>query len=115
MGYFIQYNLEVLHKSFEELKRYLIRKNNEKKKSERLLRLGNISPRQSQILARFIDNPEQVITSMDIIERFHVSSGTAKSDLKKLVQLGYLDEIALNGRTKGYTKSNSMDIMISDV
>lgn len=115
MGYFIQYNLEVLHKSFEELKRYLIRKNNEKKKSERLLRLGNISPRQSQILARFIDNPEQVITSMDIIERFHVSSGTAKSDLKKLAQLGYLDEIALNGRTKGYTKSNSMDIMISDV
>lgn len=115
IGYFIQYNLEVLHKSFEELRKYLIRKNNEKKKSERLLRLGNISPRQSQILARFIDNPEEIITSMDIIDRFNVSPGTAKSDLKKLAQLGYLDEFALNGRTKGYTKSDSMDIMISDV
>ena len=115
MGYFIQYNLDVLHKSFEELRKYLIRKNNEKKKSERLLHLGNISSRQSQILARFIDNPEEVVTSMDIIERFKVSPGTAKSDLKKLVRAGYLDEISLNGRTKGYMKSQSMDDMISNI
>lgn len=112
MGYFIQYNLNVLHKSFEELKKYLIRKNREKKKSERLLRLGDISPRQAQILSQFVDNPNDVVTSVDLIGKYGISAGTAKSDLKKLSRLGYLSEISLNGRTKGYVKSESMDAMI---
>lgn len=113
MGYFIQYNLNVLHKSFEELRKYLTHKNLEKKKSERFLRLGDISPRQAQILSHFVDNPDEVVTSVDLVGRYGVSAGTAKSDLRKLSDLGYLTEISLNRRTKGYIKSESMDAMIS--
>ncbi|MCM1177922.1 MAG: Fic family protein [Clostridium sp.] len=106
IGYFIQYHLDVLDKSFEELKKYLIRKHNEKKKSERLLHLGNITLRQAEILNRFIDNPDGIVTSVDIMNRFGVSPGTAKSDLRDLTEKGYLSEISLNGRTKGYIIAN---------
>lgn len=115
IGYFIQYNLAVLNKSFDELRKYLLRKHNEKKKSERLLHLGNVSVRQSEILNRFIENPDEVCTSVDITNRFGVSPGTAKSDLRDLTKKGYLSEFSLNGRTKGYVRSDSFQALIGKV
>ncbi len=109
LAYFIQYNLNVLHKSFEELRKYLLRKNKEKRKAERLLHLGNITLRQAGILNRFIDNPDDVITSVELVNNLGVSHGTAKSDLKDLTQKGYLTEIALDGKTKGYIRSNDFN------
>ena len=109
LAYFIQYNLNVLHKSFEELRKYLLRKNKEKRKAERLLHLGNISLRQAEILNRYIENPDDVITSTELVNRLGISHGTAKSDLKDLTQKGYLTEIALNGKTKGYIRSDDFN------
>lgn len=112
LGYFILYNLEVLHKSFEELRKYLARKYKEKAKSEKLLHLGNITPRQAEILNRYIDNQDMVGTAVDLARRSGVSQGTAKSDLKDLASKGYLDEITLNGRTKGYIRSENFQSLI---
>ncbi len=106
IGYFVKYNLDVLRKSFEELKKYLKRKNNEKKKSERLLHLGNVTPRQTEIINKFIENPDLVITSMDVMSQTGVTANTAKADLKDLTKKEYLSEISLNGRTKGYIRSD---------
>lgn len=115
ISYFIQYNLNVLHKSFEELRKYLIRKNNEKKKAERLLHLGNVSSRQTQIINRFIEEPEEVLTSADVVRLTGVSTGTAKSDLKDLTAKGYLSEIALNGKTKGYIRSDLFTELVGSI
>lgn len=112
ISYFIQYNLNVLNRSFEDLRKYLIRKNKEKKKAERLLHLGNVTSRQAEILNRFIESPDEVMTSVDVTRRLGVSPGTAKSDLKNLTQKGYLKEIALNGKTKGYIRSDNFSEMI---
>lgn len=106
IGYFIQYNLDVLLKSFDALNQYIKRKNNEKKKADKLLHLGNITGRQSQILRMYIDNPDTVLVSTDIVGKFGVTPNTAKSDLRKLTGKGYLREISLNGRTKGYIRSD---------
>ena len=59
IGYFVQYNLDVLLKSFDALSRYIKRKNNEKKKSEKLLHLGNITARQAEILSLCIENSDK--------------------------------------------------------
>lgn len=115
IGYFIQYNLDVLLKSFDALSRYIKRKNNEKKKAEKLLHLGNITERQSQILGLCIENPDIVLVSTDIVGKFGVTPNTAKSDLRKLTDNGYLKEISLNGRTKGYIRSGDFEEMISKV
>lgn len=115
IGYFVQYNLDVLLKSFDALSRYIKRKNNEKKKAERLLHLGNITARQSEILSLCIENPDIVLVSTDIVGKFGVTPNTAKSDLRKLTEKGYLDEISLNGRTKGYIRSSDFEQMVSKI
>lgn len=115
IGYFIQYNLEVLLKSFDALSKYIKRKNTEKKKAEKLLHLGNITERQSQILNIYDENPDVVLVSTDVVAKFGVTPNTAKSDLKKLTDKGYLGEISLNGRTKGYIKSNNFDQLVGKI
>ena len=115
IGYFVQYNLEVLLKSFEALSRYIKRKNNERKKSEKLLHLGNITARQADILSLCIENPDIVLVSTDIVGKFGVTHNTAKSDLRNLTEKGYLSEISLNGRTKGYIRSSDFEQMVSRV
>lgn len=106
MSYFIQYNLDVLHKSFDELRRYLTRKSKEKEKADRLLHIGDVTPREAGILNIYIENADKVLTSTDLMTRFGISAGTAKSDLRDLTRKGYLKEISLNGRTKGYIRSD---------
>lgn len=115
IGYFIQYNLDVLLKSFDALSRYIKRKNNEKKKAEKLLHLGNITERQSQILTLCIENPDIVLVSTDIVGKFGVTPNTAKSDLRKLTENDYLREISLNGRTKGYIRSDNFEQLIGKI
>lgn len=115
IGYFIQYNMEVLIKSFDALSRYIKRKHNDKKKAEKLLHLGDITERQSQILSIYIENPDSVLVSTDIIAEFGVSPGTAKSDLRNLMNKGYLKEVSLNKRTKGYVRSDDFEELIKKV
>lgn len=112
IGYFIQYNLEVLHKAFDALRKYIKRKNFERKKAERLLHLGNISKRQAQILGLYMENPDLVLVSTDIVAQFNITPNTAKSDLRKMTENGFLSEICLNGRTKGYIRSTQFDKLI---
>lgn len=115
IGYFVQYNLDVLLKSFEALGRYIKRKNSEKKNSERLLLLGNITARQAEILRLCIENSDIVLVSTDIVGKFGVTHNTAKSDLRNLTEKGYLYEISLNGRTKGYIRSSSFEEMVGKI
>lgn len=105
IGYFINYNLNVLYKAFDALSKYILRKRNEKRKAEKLMHLGDISARESIILNMYVENPDLVLVSTDLTSRFGVSPNTAKSDLKDLTQKEYLKEINLNGRTKGYIRS----------
>ena len=105
IGYFIKYNLEVLYKSFNALRLYIKRKHKEKKKAEKLMHLGDISERESSILNMYIEDPDLILVSTTLISRFGISANTAKSDLKDLTKKGYLKEISINGRTKGYIKS----------
>ena len=105
IGYFINYNLDVLYKSFDALSRYIQRKHNEKKNAEKLMHLGDVTERESSIIRMFIENPDLISVSTDLISRFGISANTAKSDLKDLTRKGYLREININGRTKGYVRS----------
>lgn len=115
LGYFIRYNLGVLRKSFEELCNYLARKEKEKGRAGRLLRLGNVTSRQAEILNRYIENPGELLTAADVAAQAGVSHGTAKSDLKDLAEKGYLSEVPLNGKTKAYIRSVRFLELIQDV
>jgi Fic family protein len=48
----------------------------------------------------------------EIENRFNISNQTARTDLQGLCTLGYLEEIGLNKKSKGYTKSDQFDHLI---
>jgi len=115
IGYFIQYNLDVLKKSFDELRKYIQRKNSENKRSNRLMLLGDISKRQSNILNELITNPDEIIEAKNARAKFGVSYMTIKKDLDDLANKGYLRKIALNGRATAYVKSMEFDNKIKQI
>lgn len=102
MGYFVAYNLKALETSFQQLREYIQRKQQEKKAASTFMMAGNINYRQAIVLQRLKDEPDTIFTVKDVQELFSVSSMTARKDLADLVQQGYLTEIAINKVTRGY-------------
>lgn len=104
MGYFVAYNLKALETSFQQLREYIQRKQQEKKAASTFMMAGNINYRQAIVLQRLKDEPDTIFTVKDVQDLFSVSSMTARKDLTDLVQQGYLTEIAINKVTRGYIK-----------
>ena len=102
MGYFVAYNLKALKTSFQQLREYIQRKQQEKKAARTFMMAGNINYRQAIVLQRLKDEPDTIFTVKDVQEQCSVSSMTARKDLADLVQQGYLTEIAINKVTRGY-------------
>ena len=102
IGYFVDYNLKALEKSFQQLRDYIQRKQKEKKAASRFMTAGNINQRQALVLQRLTDERDTIFTVKDVQELFSVSSMTARKDLSDLVQQGYLKELAINRVTRGY-------------
>lgn len=115
IGYFVAYNMRVLELSFKQLQEYIKRKQNEKKAANTFLKLGDINTRQAQIIKIFADDPSTVITVSDMQARFLISPTTAKTDIKGLVNKGFLTEISFNKVKKGYVKGELFDQMISSL
>lgn len=104
MGYFVAYNLKALEISFQQLREYIQRKQQEKKAANTFMMAGNINYRQAMVLQRLTEEPDAILTVRDVQEQFSVSSMTARKDLTDLVQQGYLTEVAINKVTRGYIK-----------
>lgn len=104
LGYFLTYHLKALDKAFKELQNYISRKIAQQNDQNRLLRIGNISQRQSEILYMMLKNDNIVLTVKDVSSRLLVTPTTAKHDIMGLVQNGLLSEIALNRQKKGYIR-----------
>lgn len=115
IGYFIAYNLEVLEQAFKELQNYIERKNSEKKMAATFLRIGNINERQAEIIKIYYDNPTEMLTVKDLQARFMITPTTAKSDILALLDMGALQEIALNKVKRGYIKGMRFDELVKAV
>ena len=89
MGYFVAYNLKALETSFQQLRDYIQRKQQEKKAASTFMMAGNINYRQAIVLQRLKDEPDTIFTVKDVQELFSVSSMTARKDLTDLVEQGY--------------------------
>lgn len=113
LGYFITYNLNVLAKAFEGLKKYLQKKQLERKRAERFMRIDGISEAQSEIIRMYYDEGEIHLEAKDVAARFKVSRVTAKSYLDGLVEKGILSKIRPDGRTHAYIRSAEFDALTS--
>lgn len=113
LSYFVAYNLRVLNLSFIQLKKYIEKKQQEKRAANTFIALGNINERQAQIIQYFNNKPDELVTVKEMQNRFGITAMTARRDLVDLVNKGYLFEISINNVKKGYIKSDQYEGKIS--
>ena len=114
LGYFIQYNMNVLKEAFEELKIYLDRKTAENNALLEFKNIKGINERQAHILKMIKEKPGSIFECKNLINVLGVSIKTVRADLEGLVKLGFMTTIPINQRLVGYTKSESFDSKLEE-
>lgn len=112
IGYFVRFHLRVIEEAIASFKRYAERKLAESKSRASLLMLGNLNERQGYLLRLFQKEPELWLTVSETETRLGVSRVTAWSDLKGLVEQGFLEERRLNKVKRGYFRSTRFEELL---
>lgn len=115
LGYFIQYNLNVLKEAFEELKIYLSRKATESNALLEFKNIPGINERQAHILKLIMEQPGTIFECKNLINILGVSIKTVRSDLEGLVKLGFMITVPINQRLVGYSKSELFEKKIEEI
>ena len=112
MTYFINYQLRTMKLAFNALREYIQRKIEEKRRVNDFIKIDNVNERQALILKWVYEEPSLILSVKEIETRLTVSNQTARTDLQRLVDLGYLINIPLNKKTQAYGKSEQFDVLI---
>jgi Fic family protein len=112
LGYFISYHIMTMEKSYAALKTYISRKQQEVFQAAKFMKIPNVNDRMAQILKILHDDSDRILTTKEIEVRFNVSNFTARTDLKALVELGFLDIIQVNKKKQNFIKSDKFDLII---
>ncbi len=110
LGYFLKYNLDVMYTAYEELKKYLDKKNKEQAATIELGISSGVNERQALILKMLIENPNTIFISKELKIILNVSVKTIRADFVALTELGYLEKIKLNQRLTGFKKSEDLNL-----
>ncbi|MFZ1306412.1 MAG: HTH domain-containing protein, partial [Ferruginibacter sp.] len=109
LSYFITYHIKTMEKAFDALKVYINRKQKEVFQAAKFLKIPNVNDRMAQILKILYDDSERIFNTKEIESRFDISNFTARSDLKALVDLGFLEIIQVNKKKQNFIKSKDFD------
>lgn len=101
-----------MEKAFEALKEYISRKQKEVFQAAKFMKIPGVNDRMAQILKIIYDDPERILTIKEIESRFNVSNYTARTDLRSLAGLGFLDIIHVNKKKQNFIKSEYFDKVI---
>ena len=92
LTYFILYNLTAIEKTIREIQAYLEEQQKEQIQTlHRIHAAGDLSFRQIDILRQIAKLPENPVRIKEIEEMYHVAYATARGDLLRLEELGYLE------------------------
>ncbi|WP_229312022.1 Fic family protein [Larkinella punicea] len=109
LTYFVIYQVKTLRKAYEELKKYIDRKNTEKKQLVSFQRIEGISLRQAQIIKLIQEDADRILNVKEIENRFGVSNQTARNDLQQLVDMAFLEKVSVNRKEQRFVKSRQFD------
>ena len=91
MTYFIDFNIHIISRALEDLKKYLINKKEEEAESLQLVeQIPDLSFRQAEILRDFIKHSTRPYTISEISGKYKISLPTARTDLLLLEGKGKL-------------------------
>ncbi|MFL9483618.1 Fic family protein [Chitinophagaceae bacterium LWZ2-11] len=112
LSYFITYHIKTMEKAFDALKVYINRKQKEVFQAAKFMKIPNVNDRMAQILKILHDDSERVLTTKEVETRFNISNFTARSDLKMLVDLGFLEIIQVNKKKQNFIKSKDFEKIV---
>ena len=112
LSYFITYHIKTMEKAFDALKVYINRKQKEVFQAAIFMKIPNVNDRMAQILKILHDDSERILNTKEIESRFDISNFTARSDLKSLVDLGFLEIIQVNKKKQNFIKSKKFDLLM---
>jgi Fic family protein len=112
LSYFITYHIKTMEKAIEALKEYINRKQKEVSQASKFLKIPSVNDRMAQILKIIYDDADRVLNTKEIESRFSVSNYTARTDLKNLVGLGFLEIIQVNKKKQNFIKTSNFDQII---
>jgi len=113
LTYFVLFNLRAMKLSFDELRAYIQRKNEEQRELSDFMGVDGISYRQSIILEWFYKEPTLLLTVKETQTRLAVSNGSARNDLNELTDKGYLQTKSINKVTNGYVRGTRYEELLS--
>lgn len=106
LTYFINYQLKTMSLAYDSLREYIQRKINEKKRLTEFQRIDGINERQAYVIKWLYEEADLIFSIKEIETRFSVSNQTARTDLLKLAEFGFLDEIKINDKKKAFIRSD---------
>lgn len=109
LSYFITYHIKAMEKAFDELKLYIAKKQKQVIQSAQFLRIDGVNERMAEILKIFNDDADRVMTIREVESRFQVSNYTARTDLKNLVEMGFLQVVQVNKKKQNFIKSERFE------
>lgn len=112
LGYFITYHLKAMIKAYDALKIYIHSKQSEVVQAAKFLKIEGVNDRMAQIIKIIYDDADRILTSKEVENKFNISNFTARTDLKSLVKLGFLEEVKVNLKKINYVKSKIFDSKI---
>ncbi|MBL7931736.1 MAG: Fic family protein [Bacteroidia bacterium] len=109
LSYFITYHIKTMEKAYEALKKYIGRKQKEVFQAAKFMKIPLVNDRMAQILKILNDDSDRILSNKEIESRFNISNFTARSDLKMLVELGFLEVIQVNKKKQNFVKSKNFE------
>ncbi|WP_304066439.1 Fic family protein [Pedobacter glucosidilyticus] len=109
LTYFITYHIRTMEKAFDALKEYINRKQKEVFQAAKFMKIPGVNDRMAQILKIVHDDPDRILNAKEMESRFNVSNFTARTDLKSLVELGFLEIIQVNKQKQNFLKSSTFE------
>ena len=114
LTYFLNYNLRTMELAYEELRRYIQRKIEEKRYITQFQRIPNINKRQAEILRMYVDEANLILTVKELETRFMVSNQTARSDLLQLVKDGFIEIIQANKKKQIFIRTDKFEKLVKE-
>ena len=102
LTYFIMNQCRVLKASVGEMVKYIKRKEAERDEAISLIGAEKLNERQARLLTKLSAAESQYITVEEYRSMNAISTQTARTDLRKLAELGYLREFPINERKSGF-------------
>jgi len=109
LSYFITYHIKTMEKAYDALKLYINRKQKEVFQAAKFMKIAFVNERMAQILKIVNDDSDRILNIKEIEKRFNISNFTARSDLKTLVSLGFLEIIQVNKKKQVFIKSKNFE------